>query len=98
MIVPKDKSYEKAVYHTFIIQTEDRDELKEHLARKGVDTKVHYPIPIHYQEAAKELGYKKGDFPVTEKQAETILSIPIYPELTDDQVGYIIGEIRNFYN
>ena len=98
MIVPCDKEYEKAVYHTFIIQTEDRDELKEHLARKGVDTKVHYPIPIHYQEAAKGLGYKKGDFPVTEKQAETILSIPIYPELTDEQVNYIIEEIQNFYH
>jgi len=98
MIVPHDMPYEKSVYHTFIIQTEDRNELKEHLARKGVDTKIHYPIPIHYQEAAKELGYKKGDFPITERQAETILSIPIYPELTDDQVGYIIGEIRNFYN
>ncbi len=98
MIVPTDASYEKAVYHTFIIQTEDRNELKEHLARKGIDTKVHYPIPIHYQEAAKGLGYKKGDFPVTEKQAETILSIPIYPELTDEQVGYIIEEIQNFYH
>lgn len=98
MIVPCDKEYEKAVYHTFIIQTEDRDELREHLARKGVDTKVHYPIPIHFQEAAKGLGYKKGDFPVTEKQAETILSIPIYPELTDEQVEYIIEEIQNFFH
>jgi len=98
MIVPQDKSYEKAVYHTFIIQTEERDELKEHLARKGVDTKVHYPIPIHFQVAAKGLGYKKGDFPITEKQAETILSIPIYPELTVDQVNYIIEEIQNFYH
>ncbi len=98
MIVPKDKTYEKSVYHTFIIQTEDRNELKEHLARKGVDSKIHYPMPIHYQEAAKSLGYKKGDFPVTEKQAETILSIPVYPELTDEQVGYVIEEIQNFYH
>ncbi len=98
MIAPHDKPYEKAVYHTFIIQTEKRNALKEYLAGKGVDTKIHYPLPIHYQEAAKGLGYKKGDFPVTEKQAETILSIPVYPELTDEQVNYVIEEVGNFYN
>ena len=97
MIVPHDKSYEKSVYHTFIIQSEERNKLKEYLASKGVDTKIHYPLPIHYQEAAKGLGYKKGDFPVTEKQAETILSIPVYPELTDEQVDYIVTEVRNFH-
>lgn len=63
MLLPTDKSYEKAVYHTFIIQTEKRDALKEHLAKKGIDTKVHYPIAIHQQEAAKGLGYKKRRFP-----------------------------------
>jgi len=98
MVTPHDKSYEKAVYHTFIIQTEERNKLKEHLASKGVDTKIHYPVPIHLQEAAKSLGHKKGDFPVTEKQAETILSIPVYPELTDEQVSYIIETIKGYYN
>ena len=98
MIVPHDKPYEKAVYHTFIIQAEKRNALKEYLAGKGIDTKIHYPLPIHYQEAAKGLGYKKGDFPVTEKQAETILSIPVYPELTDEQVNYIIENVKGFYN
>jgi len=97
IIVPYDKTNEKAVYHTFIIQTDRRDELKAFLADKGVDTKVHYPIPIHYQEAAKYLGYKKGDFPVTEKQAETILSLPIYPELIDEQVNYIADSVVEFY-
>jgi dTDP-4-amino-4,6-dideoxygalactose transaminase len=98
LVIPHDKPYEKAVYHTFIIQSEKRNELKEYLAEKGVDTKIHYPIPIHYQEAAKGLGYKKGDFPVTEKQADTILSIPVYPELTDAQVNYIVESIKGFYN
>lgn len=97
MIVPYDKPYEKAVYHTFIIQTKQRDKLKEFLMKKGIDTKIHYPIPIHLQEAAKYLGYKKGDFPVTEKQAETILSLPIYPELNDDQVDYISNSIIDFF-
>jgi len=97
IIAPHDKPYEKAVYHTFIIQTKQRDKLKEFLLSKGIDTKIHYPIPIHLQEAAKYLGYKKGDFPVTEKQAETILSLPIYPELTDEQVDYIANTITEFF-
>ena len=97
IITPHDKAYEKAVYHTFIIQTDKRDELKTFLAERGIDTKVHYPIPIHLQEAAKYLGYKKGDFPVTEKQAETILSLPVYPELTNEQVNYIAECVIEFY-
>jgi dTDP-4-amino-4,6-dideoxygalactose transaminase len=97
IIAPHDKPYEKAVYHTFIIQTDKRDELKTFLAERGIDTKVHYPIPIHLQEAAKYLGYKKGDFPVTEKQAETILSLPVYPELTNEQVNYIADCVIEFY-
>ncbi len=97
IIAPRDKSFEKAVYHTFIIQTDKRDKLKEFLADMGIDTKVHYPIPIHYQEAAKYLGYKKGNFPVTERQAETILSLPVYPELTDEQVNYVADAIVEFY-
>ena len=97
LIVPKDKPYEKAVYHTFIIQSKERDALKQFLMDNGVDTKIHYPIPIHLQEAAKYLDYKKGDFPVTERQAETILSLPVYPELTNEQVDYIIECVLRFY-
>jgi len=97
IIVPHDKPYEKAVYHTFIIQTDWRDKLKDFLNSKGVDTKIHYPIPIHLQEAAKYLKYKNGDFPVTEKQVKTILSLPIYPELTDEQVNYVADCVIEFY-
>ncbi|MCB0837219.1 MAG: DegT/DnrJ/EryC1/StrS family aminotransferase [Bacteroidetes bacterium] len=95
--VPTDKDYEEAVYHTFIIQTDHRDELQAYLGEHNIGAKVHYPMPIHYQDAAAYLGYKKGDFPVTEKQAEHILSLPVYPELTDDQVMYTIETIRNFF-
>jgi len=98
IIVPKNKPEEKAVYHTFIIQTSHRDELKQYLSEQGIDTKVHYPIPIHLQEAAGYLGYKKGDFPVTEKQSERILSLPIFPELTDYQVEYVAAAINKFLN
>jgi dTDP-4-amino-4,6-dideoxygalactose transaminase len=97
MIIPKDKPYEKAVYHTFIIQTTRRNELKDFLSEMGIDTKIHYPIPIHLQDAAKYLGFKKGDFPVTENQTETILSLPVFPELTDDQVEYVADTINSFF-
>lgn len=95
--VPVDKSYEKAVYHTFIIQTSHRDKLKNYLLKNNIDTKIHYPVPIHLQESAKYLGYKKGDFPVTEKQVEEILSLPAYPELTDDMVNNVTDSIIEFF-
>ncbi len=96
MILPIEADGMKSVYHTYIIQYSHRDELKNYLGEKGIDTKIHYPLPIHYQEAASGLGYKKGDFPVTEKQSETILSLPVYPELTDEQVNYVASCIREF--
>jgi dTDP-4-amino-4,6-dideoxygalactose transaminase len=97
LIIPKDKPYEKAVYHTFIIQTVRRNELKDFLSEKGIDTKIHYPIPIHLQDAAKYLGYGKGDFPVTENQTETILSLPVFPELTNEQIDYVSQSIIDFF-
>lgn len=98
LIVPRDNEKTYSVYHTFIIQTTRRDELKQFLAEQGVDTKIHYPIAIHLQKAAAPLGKKRGDFPVTERQCETILSLPVYPELTDEQVEYVAAQVRTFFN
>ncbi|MDQ3111272.1 MAG: DegT/DnrJ/EryC1/StrS family aminotransferase [Bacteroidota bacterium] len=97
LIVPQDAAKEKAVYHTFIIQTSKRDALKQHLTDHGIDCKVHYPVPIHLQEAAKYLNYKKGDFPVTERHTDTMMSIPVFAELTDEQVNYVADTIVNFF-
>ncbi|MBL6962976.1 MAG: DegT/DnrJ/EryC1/StrS family aminotransferase [Bacteroidetes bacterium] len=97
VVVPKDNEKEKAVYHTFIIQTEKRDDLQAFLFNNEIETKIHYPIPIHLQEAAKELNYRDGSFPVTEKQVQEILSLPIYPELGDDQVHYVCNKIVEFF-
>lgn len=94
---PKDKSYEYAVYHTFIIQAQDRDALKEHLAENGIETAIHYPVPIHLQPAASRLGYKKGDFPMAETQAEQILSLPVYPELSKNDLERVVSGIKSFY-
>jgi dTDP-4-amino-4,6-dideoxygalactose transaminase len=96
--VPVDKPFEKAVYHTFVVQTNERNALKDYLLKNGIDTRIHYPIPIHLQESAKYLGYLPGAFPITEKQVNEILSLPVYPELTDDQVKYVIKIIKDFFN
>jgi dTDP-4-amino-4,6-dideoxygalactose transaminase len=98
LLLPQDRGGERAVYHTFIIQTARRDALKQYLADHGVDSKVHYPVPIHLQEAARYLGYKRGEFPATERQAGTILSLPIFAELTDEQLEYVADTIIAFFN
>lgn len=94
---PEDKKFEKSVYHLFMIQCDDRNKLQRYLSDNGIETKIHYPIPIHLQKPAKELGYKKGDLPFAEKQSERILSLPIYPELTPDDIKYVTSKIKEFY-
>jgi dTDP-4-amino-4,6-dideoxygalactose transaminase len=96
--VPIDKEFEEPIYHNFIIQCERRDELQKYLLERGIETKVHYPIPIHLQKAAIPLGYKEEDFPTVETQAKRILSLPIYPELSDEQVRFVIEAIKLFYS
>ena len=95
--VPNERPFETVVYHTFVIQAERRDELKQHLAENGVGTAIHYPIPIHLQEAAKGLGYRPGSFPVTERQAKRVLSLPVYPELQTAELEYVVQAIQTFY-
>jgi len=94
---PVEESYERSVYHTFVIQAEDRDGLREYLSNSGIGTAIHYPIPIHLHKAAKSLGYGVGSFPVTERQAGMILSLPIYPELEADQMEYVVTSLQNYY-
>jgi dTDP-4-amino-4,6-dideoxygalactose transaminase len=95
--VPQDKPWEDCVYHNFVIRTDQRDELVNHLKELGVDTRVHYPIPLHLQEAAKYLGYVAGDFPNAELYAKTMISLPIYPELRDEEVAYVVQSVRKFF-
>ena len=95
--VPQDKPWEKCVYHNFVIRTDSRNELMGHLKACGVDTRIHYPIPIHLQEAASHLGYKLGDFPNSEKFAKTMISLPIYPELEDAEVEWVISSVKSYF-
>jgi len=96
--VPFDSDSEECVYHNFVIRTENRNELMAYLLAHGVDTRIHYPIPIHLQDAAKDLGYKLGSFPRAEKYAKTMISLPIYPSLNNDQVIYISQLVNSFFN
>lgn len=93
------KSYDGAepVFHNYVVHTENRDALQSFLQGVGVETKVHYPIPIHLQECADSLGYKVGSFPICEYQSTNSISLPIYPELTDEQIEIVISEIKNFF-
>jgi dTDP-4-amino-4,6-dideoxygalactose transaminase len=95
--MPVDEPWAWSVYHTFVIQTPRRDALKAYLAERGVSTAIHYPIPIHLQPAMADLGYGRGSFPVTERQADQILSLPVYPELSDDDLDYVAQTIRAFF-
>lgn len=94
---PLDKTYERSVYHTFVIQTTDRDKLQQFLWENEIDTKIHYPVPIHLQSSSIGLGYKEGDFPITEKLAKNILSLPIDTSLSDNQIGYTCSKINQFH-
>ena len=94
---PSVKKHEQPVFHRFMIQHERRDKLQAFLKEQQIQTAVNYPIPLHLQESAQHLGYKKGDFPVTEEQAKNILSIPLYPELEDSQIEYVIAKIKRFF-
>ena len=83
-------------FHLFVVQTEKREELREYLKRQGIDTAIHYPFPIPLQEAYKHLGHKKGDFPIAEKIMRSMLSIPLFPEMTDEEIGYVIRKINEY--
>lgn len=87
-----------SVYHNYVVRVAERDKLMGYLAERGVDSKIHYPIPLHLQPAAKDLGYGLGDFPRTELFAQEMLSLPIYPELTDEQVAYVIECINEYFS
>ncbi len=98
MLLPTESVHEFNTYHTFVIQVSKRDKLKEYLLKNGINTAIHYPIPIHLQPAAKRLGYKKGDFKNTERQAKSILTLPINQFLKEKEIIFISKKINNFFN
>jgi dTDP-4-amino-4,6-dideoxygalactose transaminase len=97
IIVPYEADYAKHVYHLYVIRTENRDKLREELKSNNITTGIHYPIPLHLQPAYNYLGYKEGDFPVTEKASQEILSLPMFAELSEKQIMEICYWVKNFY-
>lgn len=86
-----------SVYHLYVIKSEHREELQKYLYENGIATLIHYPIPCHLQKSFEYLKYKSGDFPVSEKNATKILSLPLYPQLKNEEIDYIINTINSFY-
>ncbi len=94
----KEAGFAKSVYHLYVILVDDRDGLQKFLDSKGVATGMHYPLPLHLQQAYAHLGHSKGDFPVTEDIASRLLSLPMFPELTKEQIEYVVQCIREYGN
>jgi dTDP-4-amino-4,6-dideoxygalactose transaminase len=96
VVLPVEARGAESVWHLYVIRTEQRDLLREYLGSRGISAGIHYPIPIHLQPAYRELGYARGDFPVTEAYSQRILSLPMYAELTPDQIKCIAEAINAF--
>ncbi|TLY15248.1 MAG: DegT/DnrJ/EryC1/StrS family aminotransferase [Nitrospirae bacterium] len=96
--LPRTDGGNRHVFNQFTIRAQKRDELRAYLKDKGVGTEVYYPVPLHLQSCYQELGYRKGAFPVSEGAAEEALSLPIYAELTDDHLSYVVKTTASFYS
>ena len=96
--LPTPAEYQtRHVYNQFVIRCPDRDRLQSYLKARGIGTEVYYPIPLHLQPCYSELGYRRGDFPVSEKMADESLALPIYPELAAEDIDYICDSMQSFY-
>lgn len=95
--IPPRRPGVKHVYHLYMVRAKRRDELLAHLHQKGVEAKVHYPIPVHLQKAARYLGYQEGDFPVCEADSRTVITLPAHQHLTSQEIDYVIAQVRSFY-
>ena len=96
IITPAEMDYGKHIYHLYVVRTKFRDELRRFLESRGVGTLIHYPVPVHLQEAYGDLGLKRGALPVAERYADEILSLPLYPELTREDQETVASLIREF--
>jgi dTDP-4-amino-4,6-dideoxygalactose transaminase len=94
---PPCRPAEYNTFHTFVVQVDRRDELQAYLTGIGIGSAIHYPTPLHLQPAARELGYRAGDFPVCEAQARRILSLPIHQHLTELDIAHTASAINRFY-
>ncbi|KYH30669.1 dTDP-3-amino-3,6-dideoxy-alpha-D-galactopyranose transaminase [Clostridium tepidiprofundi DSM 19306] len=96
IVLPYVLDYSDSIWHVFIVRTKKRDKLQNYLKENGIGTLIHYPIPMHLQVAYKELGFKKGDFPIAEKIADEVLSLPMWYGMKDEEVQYVIDKINAY--
>ncbi len=96
--VPTPPEHNQAVFNQYVIRTSERDNLRRHLSEQGVGTEIYYPIPLHLQKGLSHVGGSPGDFPRAEEAARTCLALPIFPELEDNEVDYVIEQIRGFFS
>jgi dTDP-4-amino-4,6-dideoxygalactose transaminase len=94
--IPKEAAWTKGVYHLYVVRVNDREVLQARLAEAGIGTGIHYPIPLHLQQAYRHLGYKNGDFPITERVAREIVSLPMFPQLTRSQQDEVVAAVKEF--
>jgi dTDP-4-amino-4,6-dideoxygalactose transaminase len=93
--LPTEAGYARHVFHIYAVQVEHRDRVIERMNQAGVTCGIHYPVPVHLQPAYAHLGHRRGDFPVSETCADRFLSLPIFPEITEEQIGYVCGRLED---
>ena len=90
----EDPPESECVYHLFVVYVNDRDRVRAELEKRGVQTAIHYPLPVHLQEAFANLGYGRGSLPATERACERVISMPLFPEMSEDQVRYAASTLK----
>jgi dTDP-4-amino-4,6-dideoxygalactose transaminase len=95
LTIPFEPEWSRAVYHLYVVQVPDRQEMQNALKSVGVGTGIHYPVPLHVQQAYQYLGYSNGDLPITEKVSAQILSLPMYPQLSEEQQATVVEALKN---
>ena len=96
VVLPEEAAWTKGVYHLYVVRVRDREALQAHLAEAGIGTGIHYPIPLHMQKAYEKFPHKRGDFPVTERIAAEIVSLPMFPQLTPEQQDVVVASVKDF--
>jgi dTDP-4-amino-4,6-dideoxygalactose transaminase len=95
--LPATQYENRHIFHQYVIRAPERDQLRQYLLQEGVGTEVYYPVPLHLQECYSFLNHRPNDFPVSERAAQEVLALPIFPELTEDQQVYVVDRIKTFY-
>jgi dTDP-4-amino-4,6-dideoxygalactose transaminase len=94
LVAPFEPQWSRAVYHLYVVRVQDRQEMQNILKGAGVATGIHYPVPLHVQQAYRALGYSNGDLPITERVSAEILSLPMYPQLNQERQAKVIKQIK----